>query len=144
MLNKVMLIGNAGKDAELKTTAGGMDITKVSLATTKSVKNGDNWDKKTTWHNLVGFNKVADYMNQSIKKGFQIYVEGEISVSDWTTESGEKKYKTEILVSNFKVLIKAENKQQSEEQSQQPKPKKTPPPVNACNGNNDLIDDLPF
>jgi single-strand DNA-binding protein len=118
-INKVILIGNVGTEIDFKTTQTGMQIAKFSLATSKSFKKGDNWEEKTTWHNILMFAKSAEYANAKIKKGMQLYLEGEISVSNWQDDKGEKHYKTEIITNQCKILNKRENTPQNTPQNNQ-------------------------
>ena len=105
-VNKVILLGNVGKDPEIRSTQGGMQVAKFTLATTERTKDQTgNWNDKTEWHNLVAFGRTAEIVRDYVKKGSQIYVEGKISTSSWDDkESGQKKYRTEILVNDLQLL----------------------------------------
>lgn len=105
-VNKVILVGNVGKDPELKATAGGMTVANFSLATASSSKTPDGkWEEKTEWHNCVAFQRTAEVVRDYVKKGSQIYVEGRIQTRSWDDkESGQKKYRTEILVNDMQLL----------------------------------------
>ena len=105
-VNKVMLLGNVGKDPEIRTTAGGMTVASFSLATADRAKDAQgNWADKTEWHNLVCFQRTAEIVRDYVKKGSQIFVEGKIQTRSWDDkESGQKKYKTEILVNELSLL----------------------------------------
>ena len=105
-VNKVFLLGNVGKDPEIRTTAGGMTIASFSLATADRAKDQQgNWADKTEWHNLVCFQRTAEIVRDYVKKGSQIFVEGKIQTRSWDDKtSGEKKYKTEILVNDLSLL----------------------------------------
>ena len=82
-LNKIMLIGNLGKDAETRFTTNNLSITTFSLATTRSFKDKEgSWQNETTWHNLVGYN-LSDYYKDNLKKGKKFYIEGRISKRDY-------------------------------------------------------------
>ena len=97
-LNKVMLIGNLGKDAETRFTTNNLSITSFSLATTRSFKDKEgNWQNETTWHNLVGYN-LSDYYKENLKKGKKFYIEGRISKRDYTDKEGIKRYATDTIV----------------------------------------------
>jgi single-strand DNA-binding protein len=96
-LNKVMLIGNLGNDAETRFTTNNLSITTFSLATTNGYKGKDgNWVNETTWHNVVCFS-LSDYFKEALKKGKKFYVEGRISKRDYTDKEGVKRYVTEII-----------------------------------------------
>jgi single-strand DNA-binding protein len=105
-VNKVFLLGNLGKDPEIRTTAGGLTVASFSLATADRVKGQDGqWTDKTEWHNLVAFQRTAEIIRDYVKKGSQIYVEGKIQTRSWDDKtSGEKKYRTEILVNELTLL----------------------------------------
>jgi single-strand DNA-binding protein len=105
-VNKVFLLGNVGKDPEIRTTAGGMTVASFSLATAERAKGADGqWADKTEWHNLVCFQRTAEIVRDYVKKGSQIFVEGKIQTRSWDDKtSGEKKYKTEILVNELSLL----------------------------------------
>ena len=105
-VNKVFLLGNVGKDPEIRTTQGGMTVASFSLATAERTKDQTgNWVDKTEWHNLVCFQRTAEVVRDYVKKGSQIFVEGKISNRSWDDkESGQKKYRTEILVNELSLL----------------------------------------
>ncbi len=105
-INKVILIGRVGKDPEMRATQGGMTIASFSLATSDRQKDPQgNYADKTEWHNLVAFNRTAEVVRDYVKKGTQLYIEGKITTRDWVDkESGQKKYKTEILVNDLSLL----------------------------------------
>jgi single-strand DNA-binding protein len=105
-VNKVFLLGNVGKDPEIRTTQNGMTVASFSLATAERAKDQTgNWVDKTEWHNLVCFQRTAEIVRDYVKKGTQIFVEGKISTRSWDDkESGQKKYRTEILVNDLSLL----------------------------------------
>ncbi|MDE1176237.1 MAG: single-stranded DNA-binding protein [Edaphobacter sp.] len=105
-VNKVILLGNVGKDPEIRSTAGGMTIASFSLATADRQKDQQgNWQDKTEWHNLVAFSRTAEIIRDYVKKGTQLYVEGKIQTRSWDDkESGQKKYRTEILINEMSLL----------------------------------------
>ncbi len=105
-VNKVFLLGNVGKDPEIRATQGGMTIASFTLATADRQKGQDGqWTDKTEWHNLVCFQRTAEIVRDYVKKGTQIFVEGKIQTRSWDDkESGQKKYRTEILVNDLSLL----------------------------------------
>ncbi len=105
-VNKVFLLGNVGKDPEIRSTAGGMQVASFSLATADRAKDAQgNWADKTEWHNIVCFQRTAEIVRDYVKKGSQILVEGKIQTRSWDDKaSGEKKYKTEILCNELTLL----------------------------------------
>jgi single-strand DNA-binding protein len=105
-VNKVLLLGNVGKDPEIRATAGGMTIASFTLATADRQKDAQgNWADKTEWHNLVAFQRTAEVVRDYVKKGTQLFIEGKIQTRSWDDkESGQKKYRTEILVNELTLL----------------------------------------
>lgn len=96
-LNKIMLIGNLGKDAETRFTTNNVSLTNFTLATTHSYKgkNGD-WVNETTWHNITSFN-LSDYFKDNLKKGKKFYVEGRLRKREYTDKDGNKRFATEVI-----------------------------------------------
>jgi single-strand DNA-binding protein len=105
-VNKVILIGNLGKDPEVKYTQGGMAVAKFSLATNERFKDKDGqWQDRTEWHNIVAFQRLAEIVGEYLKKGGKVYIEGSLRTSSWDDkESGQKKYKTEIIANDLVLL----------------------------------------
>jgi len=105
-VNKVILLGNVGKDPEIKSTPGGMIIATFSIATSDRAKDKDgNFQDRTEWHNLVAFQRTAEIVRDYVKKGSKLYVEGKIQTRSWDDKtSGEKKYRTEIIVNDISLL----------------------------------------
>jgi single-strand DNA-binding protein len=105
-VNKVILIGHLGKDPEVKFTPSGMPVAKFSIATSDRHKDKDgNWQERTEWHNLVAFQRTAEIIGEYCKKGSQIFVEGKLSTSSWDDkETGQKKYKTEVIINELVLL----------------------------------------
>ena len=107
-VNKVFLLGNVGKDPEMRSTAGGMTIANFTLATADRIKGADGqYTDRTEWHNLVAFQRTAEIVRDYVKKGTQLLIEGKIHTNSWEDkESGAKKYRTEILVNELSLLGK--------------------------------------
>jgi single-strand DNA-binding protein len=105
-VNKVFLLGNLGKDPEIRTTPNGVTVATFSLATAERAKDQTgNWVDKTEWHNLVAFQRTAEIIRDYVKKGSQIYVEGKLQTRTWDDkETGKKNYRTEILVNELTLL----------------------------------------
>jgi len=96
-LNKIMLIGNLGRDAETRFTTNNVSVSSFTLATTNSYKGKDgNWVNETTWHNIVAFN-LSDYFKENLKKGRKFYVEGRLTKRDYTDKDGIKRYATDVV-----------------------------------------------
>jgi len=106
MLNKVFLIGNLGRDPEIRSTQSGQPVANFSLATNRrwTDRNGQR-QEQTEWHNVVCFGRQAEIAGQYLQKGRQIFVEGRIQTRSWDDrQTGEKRYRTEILCDNFQML----------------------------------------
>ncbi len=104
-MNKVFLLGHAGKDPEIRVTQSGTTIANFSLATTDRQKQGEEWVDKTEWHNVVAFQRTAEVVRDYVKKGSQIMIEGKIQTRSWDDkESGQKKFRTEILINDLTLL----------------------------------------
>lgn len=105
-VNKVILLGNVGKDPEIRSTAGGMMVANFTLATSDRQKDAQgNWQDRTEWHNLVAFQRTAEIVRDYVKKGTKLYVEGKITTRSWDDkESGQKRYRTEIIVNDLSLL----------------------------------------
>jgi len=106
MLNKVLLIGNLGKDPEMRSLPSGQAVASFTLATSRRWrdKNGQK-QEQTEWHQIVVFGKQAEIAGQYLTKGKQIYIEGRIQTRSWDDrQTGEKKYRTEIVCDNFQML----------------------------------------
>ena len=97
-LNKVILIGNIGRDPDLRHTENGSAISTFSMATNTAWVNRDGVrNERTEWHNIVTWNRLAEICHQIIRKGDQIYIEGRLRTRTWEDENGARRYKTEII-----------------------------------------------
>ena len=103
-LNKVMLIGNVGNDPDIRATSSGNQVGKLSLATNRQWKDASGQQKeKTEWHRLTFFGRLVDIVDQWVKKGDRLYVEGRVEYSETETD-GQKKYWTDIVVTEMVML----------------------------------------
>ena len=105
-VNKTILVGNVGKDPEIRATSGGTVVASFSLATTDRTKDSSgNWTDRTEWHNLVAFQRTAEIIRDYVKKGSKLYVEGKIQTRSWDDKnSGERNYRAEIIVNDLSLL----------------------------------------
>jgi len=106
MINKVILVGRLGKDPEIRSTPGGTSVAKFSLATDEKFtdKNGEK-QERTEWHNIVAWGRLGEICGQYLRKGKLVYIEGSIRTDSWDDkESGQKKYRTEIVAREMKML----------------------------------------
>jgi len=104
-INKVILVGNLGRDPETRYMPSGGAVTNVSIATCKSWRDRDSGEQKerTEWHRIVFFNRLAEIANEYLKRGSKVYVEGELRTREWERE-GQKHYTTEIVANEMQML----------------------------------------
>ncbi|MCX7175501.1 MAG: single-stranded DNA-binding protein [Proteobacteria bacterium] len=154
-VNKVILIGNLGKDPDVRYMPSGEAVTNITLATTDTWKDKTSGDKKeaTEWHRVVFFRKLAEIAGQYLKKGSQVYIEGSLKTRKWQDKEGQDRYTTEIVADQMKMLgsrqgsgdmnesAPRERPAQSGGGSQAPAPQSAPA---AGSGFNDFEDDIPF
>ncbi|WP_434030265.1 single-stranded DNA-binding protein [[Pseudomonas] boreopolis] len=104
-INKVILVGNLGNDPDTKYTQSGMAVTRISLATTSVRKDRDgNNQERTEWHRVVFFGKLGEIAGEYLRKGSQVYVEGELRYDKYTGQDGVEKYSTDIVANEMQML----------------------------------------
>jgi single-strand DNA-binding protein len=103
-INKVILVGNVGRDPEMKSLPSGTRLATFSLATTDRRSKDESGNPRTEWHNLVAWGRLAEIVEQYVTKGKQLYVEGQIRTRSWEPEPGQKKYFTEIHIQEMEML----------------------------------------
>ena len=145
-LNKVLLIGRLGADPEIKQMVNGKSVARLSLATSQSWKDKNTGEKKekTEWHRIVVFNEgLVNVVKQYLKKGAQIYVEGQISTRKWKDEqSGQDKYSTEVVIQGYNSSLTMLGGGGSNNITNQDNAKSTEDTSQVVQ--NDLDDDIPF
>lgn len=157
MINKVILVGNVGMDPEVRTLESGVKTARVRLATSERFYNRDTKEstEHTEWHTITMWRSLADVVDRYVRKGSQIYVEGRLRTREWTDQSGNKRYSTEILADEMKLLGRRSDgeqqgggysapQQQSYSAPQQPAYTPQPAPQPAAAPSVDDVDDLPF
>ncbi len=131
-INRVMLIGYVGRDAEVRYTNSGQAVANFSLATSEVFggRDGGERQERTEWHNIVIWARQAEIAGQYVKKGRQLYVEGRLQTRDWVDPQGVKHYKTEIVARSFQLLGRRDDSEgysggysNSPAQAQEQKPK---------------------
>jgi len=143
-VNKVILIGNLGKDPELKSTSGGKSVANFSLATNETWTKDGEKHEKVEWHRIVAWEKLADLAGKYLVKGRQVYVEGKIQTRSYEKD-GETKYVTEIVATNITFLGgKQEDSAPKEKPKEQPKKAAPPPASEPDYGPPPGMDDVPF
>jgi single-strand DNA-binding protein len=106
-VNKVFLLGNVGKDPEIRATGGGTAVATFGIATTERSKDPQgNWQDRTEWHNIVAYGRLAEIIRVYVKKGSKLFVEGRIQTRNWDDKefANRKVYRTEIIVSELSLL----------------------------------------
>jgi len=148
-LNKVLLIGRLGADPEIKQMVNGKSVARLSLATSQSWKDKSTGERKekTEWHRVVIFNEgLVSIVQQYLKKGANIYIEGALTTRKWKDESsGQDKYSTEVVLQGYNSsLTMLDGKNKSEDSNLVTENKSTLPKDDIQSINNDLDDEIPF
>jgi single-strand DNA-binding protein len=152
-LNKAMLIGNLGQDPEIKYSANGLAICNMSIATTERYRDREGMEQeKTEWHRVVAFDRLAEICGEYLKKGSQVYFEGQIQTRQWQDNDGNTRYTTEIRARDMMMLGGRSGGDMSRPSvpSASPRPNRENPsngaPTNQDSTTNyeDIDDDLPF
>ena len=145
-LNKVMLIGNLGKDPEIRLgQQSGRKCVSFSIATSRRYRDANGEQKEETqWHNVVGWGKLADIFEQlGIRKGTSLYVEGRLATRSWTDNGGQKRYATEVNLETFQVLTSRNQQSNHYAPQQQAQPAQSDAQTYGSPSYDD-DDDLPF
>ena len=148
-LNKVLLIGRLGADPEIKQMVNGKSVARLSLATSQSWKDKSSGERKekTEWHRVVIFNEgLVSIVQQYLKKGANIYVEGALTTRKWKDESsGQDKYSTEVVLQGYNSsLTMLDGKSKSDSSNLVSENKSSLPNDDTQSANNDLDDEIPF
>lgn len=110
MINKVILVGNVGRDPEVRHLESGSLVGRFSLATNENYRDkGGEWQTITEWHNVVVWRQLAERAESSIKKGMLVYIEGKLNTRKWTDKDGIEKYSTDVVANIVKVLDRKDN-----------------------------------
>jgi len=144
-LNKVMLIGNVVRDPEMRTTPTGQNVVSLSIATNLvwTDKTGQR-QQKPEYHNVVAWRKLAEIINQYVKKGSKIYLEGRLETRSWDDQNAVKRYRTEIIADNMILLDRNQNAGGAPTMSQ-PQPSEQPAPQGLPEGEQEIsVEDIPF
>ena len=147
-LNKVLLIGRLGADPEIKQMVNGKSVARLSLATSQSWKDKNTGEKKekTEWHRIVVFNEgLVNVVQQYLKKGAQVYIEGQISTRKWKDDqTGQDKYSTEIVLQGYNSTLTMLGGSSSNNSSSSPSNKNNDFDQTNQQSNSDLDDEIPF
>ena len=149
-VNKVILVGNLGKDPEVRFAPSGSAMANITVATTESWKDKQTGEKqeKTEWHRVVFFNRLAEIVGEYLKKGSQVYIEGRLQTRKWQGQDGQDRYTTEIVANEMQMLggrpggggdtAWNTSQQNAAPAQQQAAPQASTPP------SDDFDDDVPF
>jgi len=156
-INKVILVGNIGKDPEAKFMPNGNAVTNITVATSESWKDKQTGQQqeRTEWHRIVFFNRLAEIASEYLKKGSKVYIEGALRTRKWQGQDGQDRYTTEIVASEMQMLdsrggsagydnsapMQQDAPQASQPQSNQPQQKA---PASPDSGFDSFDDDIPF
>ena len=141
-INKVILIGNLGKDPEVKYMPSGDPVTNITLATSETWKDktsGENVEK-TEWHRVVFFKRLAEIAGEYLKKGSKVYIEGRLQTRKWQGQDGQDRYTTEIIANEMQMLDSRGGAAPMSSSSNNSRPE----PAMASDGAPDFDDDIPF
>jgi single-strand DNA-binding protein len=144
-VNKIILIGNLGKDPETRYLPSGEAVTNFSIATSEKWKNKSGEPQEhTEWHRISTFGKIAEICGEYLKKGAPVYIEGKIRTRKWQDKEGQDKYSTEIIADRMQMLGKREAHENRPAQEAEPR---KPSPTSAGKrdgGFGEMDDDIPF
>lgn len=142
-VNKVILVGNVGKDPEVRYLENGVSVARFPLATTETYTDKNNGEKReiTDWHNVVAWRGLAKVCENYVKKGMKVYIEGKLKTRSWQDESQQTKYATEIVADQLIMMSKNESSNESSKQYPPTIENKELPPMDF---KPDGADDLPF
>lgn len=148
-VNKVIVVGNLGRDPEVRTFPSGDRVANVTVATTDKWKDKQSGEMReaTEWHRIVFNGRLAEIVEQYLRKGSQVYVEGSLRTRKWTDQSGVEKFTTEIRADQMQMLGgKSEGSAPASAPAQQRRPAAAPAPATAGAGSgfDDMSDDIPF
>ena len=146
-VNKAIIVGNLGRDPEVRYTANGNAIANITVATTESWKDKQSGERqeKTEWHRVVFFGRLAEIAEEYLKKGSQVYIEGSIRTQKWQDkESGQDRYTTEIVARDMQMLGSRGGEVSGASSDDYPSAATASSGGGASGGDPDLDDDIPF
>ena len=144
-INKVILVGNLGKDPEVRYSPSGSAMANVTIATSDSWKDKQTGEKqeRTEWHRVVFFNRLAEIVGEYLKKGSQVYIEGRLQTRKWQGQDGQDRYTTEIVANEMQMLGGRGGGSAGFQPDSAPAPAAKAPAAAAA-GPGDFDDDIPF
>ena len=144
-VNKVILVGNLGRDPEIKYASNGAAIANMAIATSESWKDKQTGQQqeKTEWHRVVVFGKLAEIVQQYVHKGSKVYVEGQLKTRKWQNKEGVDQYTTEVVLSGFGGVLQMLDSRNSATQ-QEHVPQVASDPITPVKADDAFNDDIPF
>jgi single-strand DNA-binding protein len=144
-VNKVILVGNLGRDPEVRYIPNGEAVCNFSIATTDTWKDkAGEKQEKTEWHNIVMYRKLAEIAGEYLKKGRPVYIEGRLQTRKWETKEGQDRYTTEIIADQMQMLGGRDASQQDSNEYDQTPQHQQAPAKSTGNNFDDFEDDIPF
>lgn len=142
-INKVILVGNLGKDPEVRYLEGGTAVANFTIATSETFKDKNSGERKTSteWHNIVVWRGLAEISEKYLKKGMQVYIEGKLRTRQWQDKDGQTRYTTEVVADNLQMLGKKDDNSSSTTTEQTTN---TPTSSPTVDDDANEVDDLPF
>mgnify|MGYP006185025273 CR=1 FL=1 len=145
-VNKVILIGNLGKDPEIRRLENGAVVANFSIATSETYVDRTTGERKdnTDWHNIVVWRGLAEVVEKYVKKGIKVYVEGKLRTRSWTDQTGATRYTTEVVADELTILTPRNDQERQMNNNTPPYPTETPQNPSPMNLDISPNDDLPF
>ena len=141
-VNKAIIIGNVGRDPEVRHIPSGQQVASFSVATTERWNKDGQQQEKTEWHPVVAWGKLAELVAQYVKKGSRVYVEGKLSTKSWDDKDGSKRYKTEIIAQQVQFLSYSKERDTTLQESATAAPESYASQPSSAPAQ--PVDDLPF
>ncbi len=145
-VNKVILIGNLGKDPEVRRLENGTVVASFPIATSETYVDRTTGERKdnTDWHNIVAWRGLAEVVEKYVRKGIKVYIEGKLKTRSWTDQSGATRYTTEVVADELTILTPRNEQEKPMGSTTPPYPTETPQNPSPMNLDISPNDDLPF
>lgn len=145
-VNKVIILGNLGRDPEVRYTPNGAAVCNLRIATTRNWKSRDSGERQeeTEWHSVVLYDRQAEVAGEYLKKGRPVYIEGRLKTRKWQDKDGQDRYTTEIVAESMQLLGGKDEQSAPQRPAPRPVPSQRPAPAKSGTGFDDMDDDIPF
>lgn len=145
-VNKVIILGNLGRDPEVRYTPNGAAVCNLRIATTRNWKSRDSGERQeeTEWHSVVLYDRQAEVAGEYLKKGRPVYIEGRLKTRKWQDKDGQDRYTTEIVAESMQLLGGNDEQSAPQRPAPRPVPSQRPAPAKSGTGFDDMDDDIPF